>query len=264
MEDGLATNIRQLGGQSNSDSATRTFVVVRITYGTSTQEQADFICRILHSAAVIHLLRPLIDVPESVDIQMPYMRNIIWRHAQEGLDLVETHYQRQYTTGCQPVFQSFSTLHFCDVIVRFFPNVTAGGETPCKSGDDALRIGFETLMNFRRGFPIAGPLQELLKRTAIECGVQLPHDFERLTATPRPPYEAYALNDLVEACAGMSYLQPIIEIQSRYAPSMAQDINLEANRYGLSAPLSAGKTASPEEERGAQSLMQIRNLLNSG
>jgi hypothetical protein len=85
---------------------------------------------------------------------------------EQGVDTVMCRYQ--------PVLQMFSVLHFCDFIVRFTPNKIDAGY---KDGSKAVRFGMEVLVQSRAGFPVAGTLQELLKRTALR---RIGHVFSRL------------------------------------------------------------------------------------
>jgi len=214
---------------------------------------------ILYSNAVIHLLRPLLDFegfPTSL------VEETIWNHAQQGLFLLDEHYRTQYTCRYQPVLQMFAVLHLADIIARFFPG---GIEGRSKDGPEAIQFGMEALMQSRAGFPIAGPLQEMLRRTANECSIRLPRNLSEIMAAPTPPKQIYRMDDLIDACTRPSYIQPVDAIHLRYLPSLSADWAAEGASLGFLEPGSGSRRlrVTSAEERGAQSLMQIRNLLNT-
>jgi hypothetical protein len=156
----------------------------------------------------------------------------------------------------------FSILHLTDIVARFFPGGVEGGS---KDGPEAIQFGMEALTQSRAGFAVAGPLQELLRKTAQECSMRLPTNAADIMAAPAPPRAIYRIDDLIDACTRPSYTQPINEIHSRYLPSLSADWVAEGAALGFLEPGSgARKLRIPSaEERGAQSLMQIRNLLNT-
>jgi hypothetical protein len=144
----------------------------------------------------------------------------------------------------------FALLHLADLVARFFPGGIEGGS---KDGPEAIQFGLEALTQSRTGFPIAGPLQDMLRRTANECSIRFP--MNEIVAAPTLR-GVYRIDDLINACTRPSYTQPINEIHSRVAEGAA---------LGFLEPGSGTKRLRipSAEERGAQSLMQIRNLLNT-
>ncbi|KAH6716646.1 hypothetical protein BKA61DRAFT_476595 [Leptodontidium sp. MPI-SDFR-AT-0119] len=214
---------------------------------------------ILHTTAVVQLLRPLLDFegfPSSL------VEGAIWEHAQEGLSLLDRYYRPQYTFRYQPVLQMLASLQLTDLVARFFPGGAEGGS---KDGIEAIQFGMELLMQSRPGFPVAGPLQEMLRRTAIECAIPLPRNLAELMPAPIPPRGAYGMDDFLDACTRPTYVQPVLDAHSKYSPSFSSDWKVEGPAYGFrESSTSARRLKFPSaEERGAQSLMQIRNLLNS-
>lgn len=157
----------------------------------------------------------------------------------------------------------FSVLHLSDVVARFFPGGIEGGG---KDGPEALQFGLEALMESRMGFQVAGTLQEMLRRTAQECSIRLPRHEAELMAPPRGrPRQNFRMDDFIEACTRPSYSQPVVEIQHRYLTSFSNDWITESATFGFTQSTSGLGSGRPPsaEERGAQSLMQIRNLLNT-
>jgi hypothetical protein len=114
-------------------------------------------------------------------------------------------------------------------------------------------------------FPVAGPLQELLRRTANECGISLSQSTDEPMATHRQAVDIYRVDDLINACTRHTYVQPVKEIHTRYSPSFSADWAFHAPAFEF-RPTTSGSTRMhiPSiEERGTRNLMQIRNLLNT-
>ena len=200
---------------------------------------------------MIQLLRPLLDFE---NFPSTLVEEVIWNTAQEGLSLLDGHYRTQYTCRYQSVLQMFGVLHLTDVICRFFPHSVDGSS---KDGATAIQLGMEVLTQSYPGFPVVGPLQEMLRRTANECSVSLPTN---LTL----PKQRYGMDELIDACTRPSYVQPATEIHNRYLESFSVDWANNGGTYGFHEP-SLGKRLwiTATEEQSAQSLMQIRNLLNT-
>lgn len=205
---------------------------------------------------MVQLLRPLLDFEgfpsESVE-------DIIWAEGQRGLFLLDQHYRTQYTCRYQPVLQMFGLLHFCELMARFFP---AKIDQNTKDGPSAIQFGLEALMESRSSFPVAGPFQELLRRLAVNCKVHLPRNLDVLMASNRSPKPTYKLDDLIDACGRPSFVQPTAQIRHRYCPTIAAEWALDGPSLGFNDADRRHRTSRSEEERGAQNLMQIRNLLN--
>lgn len=211
--------------------------------------------RILHSTAVVQLLRPLLDYegfPSSL------VEEVVWKTAQEGLALLDQHYRTRYTCRYQPVLQMFGVLHLTDVVCRFFPMVA---ERFCKDGNQALRFGLEILSQSYAGFPIAGTFQEMLQRTARECSISVP---KRISEVVRPLKQSYGIGDFIDACTRPSYVQPADEIHSRYLPSFSMDWTANGAAFGFVESQPGRRLRGQSaEEKSAQTLMQISNLLNT-
>jgi hypothetical protein len=156
----------------------------------------------------------------------------------------------------------FAVLHLSDIIARFFPGGVEGGS---KDGPEAIKFGIEALLQSRMGFPVAGPLQEMLRRTAIDCSIRLPRKLIELTAAQQSSRPKYRMDDFISACTRPSYYQPVHEIHLRYNPSISADWVTDGGSFGFLQPAAGSQNLRipSAEERGAQSLMQIRNLLNT-
>jgi len=210
---------------------------------------------ILYSNSVVQLLRPLLDL-EGFPANM--VEEVIWSHTQQGQFLLDEHYRTQYTCRYQPVLQMFGLLHLTDVTTRFF---SGGYDGSSKDGTSVVQFGLEALMESRAGFPVAGPLQEMLRRTATNAHVRLPINVDQLLGFSRKK-PAYTIDDLIDACTKPTYVQPIAEIHKRYSPSFSADWASDARPLEPNPGYRRLRVPSAEE-RGAQSLMQIRNLLNT-
>lgn len=159
-----------------------------------------------------------------------------------------------------------AALQLTDIIARFFPEGAQGAQSGgSKDGPQAIQFCMELLMESRVGFPVAGPLQEMLRRSAIECAILLPRNLTELMLSPTPPQRVYGMDDFLGACTRPTYIQPVVEAHARYSPSFSSDWLIEGPAYGFrESTTGARRLKFPSaEERGAQSLMQIRNLLNS-
>jgi len=153
-------------------------------------------------------------------------------------------------------------LHLVDIIARFF---SSGVEGSGKDGPAAIQLGLEVLFESRGGCAISGPLQEMLRRTAVDCSIRLPPNTRDLFILPLKN-RSYHMDDLIDACTRPSYVQPISEINHRYTSTFAAEWASEAPSFGFREPTPDSRRLRyppSAEERGAQSLMQIRNLLNT-
>lgn len=206
----------------------------------------------------MHLLRPLLEIEGFPTL---LVEEVVWNHAQEGLFLLDEHYRTKYTCRYQPVLQMFEVLHLVDAVAKYFPG---GAEGSGKDGLEAVQIGLEVLVESRAGFPVAGPLQEMLRRSASSYSVPLPPNHKDIMILPTR-HHSYRLDDLIDACTRPTYVQPISEVIIRFNSSFSTDWASQVASFGFREP-AAGyrRPRHPSAEvRGAQSLMQIRNLLNT-
>lgn len=214
---------------------------------------------ILYSNSVVQLLRPLLELDGFPTL---LLEEVVWKHAQQGLSFLNEHYRTQYTCRYQPVLQMFGILHLVDVIARFFPG---GAEGSGKDGPEAIQFGLEALFESRSGCSIPSPLQEMLRRTAQECFIRLPPNTSELIISPLKN-NSYYMDDMIDACTRPSYVQPISEINSRFTQSFSTEWATQAPSLGFREPTTSNRRLRKPpsaEERGAQNLMQIRNLLNT-
>ncbi|KAH6699924.1 hypothetical protein BKA61DRAFT_212174 [Leptodontidium sp. MPI-SDFR-AT-0119] len=155
----------------------------------------------------------------------------------------------------------FAVLYLTDIIARFFPGGMEGGG---KDGFEAVQFGMEVLTQSRVGFPIASTLQEMLRRTSNECSIRLSWNPTEFMAIPRP-LKVYRMDDFLDACTRPTYTQPIDQIHLKYVPSFSSEWAIEGSAFGFLEPSPGTRSlgVSLAKERDAQSLLQIRNLLNT-
>lgn len=187
---------------------------------------------------------------------------LIWSHSQQGLFIVARHYLTHYTCRYQPVLQMMALLHLCDSFVRFF--ATENDET-AKDAVEAVQVGLEALQQSRVGFPIAGPFQDMLRRSSLECHVRLPPNMDDLLH-PAQMKATYRVDDFIEACTRPTYVQPVKDIQRRLHPNFKSEWDNLSAEYAFGVPDATARNQQQivrsAEERGAQHLMDIKNLVD--
>lgn len=210
----------------------------------------------MYETSVIQLLRPLLDI-EGFPSQM--IEDRILTHAKNGLSLLDGQCHSKYTCRYQCVLQMFSILHLADVIARFFPGGSEGN-----FGPDAIQLGMTALSHSKFVFPVARPLHELLRKTAVKLSIRLPAKSAEPDNIQQSAQKVYSMDDFVGACTRLSYSQPIHEIRQRYSKSLSADWVAYGPSFGFLQPAAGTRSLRipTAEERGAQSLMQISNLLN--
>jgi hypothetical protein len=184
------------------------------------------------------------------------------------LHVLDEKYKAEYTCRYQPVLQMFSILHLTGVVAAQFPGGVSGSGTEGsgRDGPGAIHLGLEALGESRVGFPVAGPFQEMLRRTAVDENILLPTSLGEIMPFPPPLKHIYRMDDLLDACTRLTYVQPFQEIHARFVASLPSQWGPEASACRFLESIS-NKIPSAEE-RGAQSLiamsgMSISNLLNS-
>lgn len=190
---------------------------------------------------------------------------MVWTHAQHALLLLERHYRLHYTCRYQPALQMFVVLNICHLIARFFP-AKPTNDPSIKDGSEAVTIGMESLHESTIGFPAAGALQELLRRSAVACSLKLPQSREYLLTPQGNVRSAHSYNDFIDVCTRPSYHQPLRGVSKKFDGNFAEDWFSLSPEFGFRMPQPGQQSLTDlqtEQDKGTPHLMQIRNLLNA-
>ena len=149
-----------------------------------------------------------------------------------GLDLLKL-YRLYFTSQYQSPLQIFSTVHICDISIRF------DRESP--STADTIRFCLESLQEAQVGYSIAGPLQQMFCISMAEYHVPVPDDLvEAMGASSE-----FEPEHLLDACTRPTYKQPLNQI----LPNLDQNLGVEFVQLC--------------EEAARKNSMKIGSLLNS-
>lgn len=151
-----------------------------------------------HTALVL-LLLPFLHVDSFPGATRDDLKRRVLASARAGLELLEQS-RRLYSCRYQMPLMAFCTLHLGDVLIRCSPSEPYA--------PDIVTFCLETLQANRPGFAICGPLQELFRKTAAECRIELPSNIRELMK----PTQDYGIDDILDACARISYTQPTEQI----------------------------------------------------
>ncbi|KAL5348286.1 hypothetical protein ACLOAV_006768 [Pseudogymnoascus australis] len=216
---------------------------------------------ILYDYSIVQLLSPLLELegfPSSL------VDEVVWSRAQHALLLLERHYRLHYTCRYQPALQMFVVLNICHLIARFFP-AKPTNDPSIKDGSEAVTIGVEVLHESNVGFPAAGALQELLRRSAAACSLKLPPGLNDLLTPQGNVRPAHSYNDFIDVCTRPSYHQPLWGVRRKFNSNFAEDWYNQSPEFGFRLPQQGQQSLrelQSQPDRSIQYLMQIRNLLN--
>lgn len=190
----------------------------------------------------------------------------IFTHTQRGLFLLE-HYRTNFTGRFQPILQMFSVACLCDAVAKIFPARPPNARPADKDGSEAIIFGLEVLQESYAngsGFPIAGTLRELLRLapSSYTTKITFPQGWDNIISAPRKiTYE-----EIMDACTRATYFQPLWGVREKFESGLGQNWLVESARFGM-RKLEAGdrslRVVVGEPDRGANYLMQIKNLLNN-
>ncbi|OAF61269.1 hypothetical protein VC83_02038 [Pseudogymnoascus destructans] len=213
---------------------------------------------ILYDYSIVQLLCPLLEL-EGFPSRL--VDEVVWSHAQHALLLLERHYRLHYTCRYQPALQMFVVLNICHLIARFFP-AKPNNDPSIKDGSEAVTIGIEVLHESNIGFPAAGALQELLRRSAAAYSLKLPPSLDYLLTSQGNVRTAHSYNDFIDVCTRPSYHQPLRGVRENFDSNFAEEWYAQSPEFGFRLP-PPGQQLQTESDRGIPYLMQIRNLLNT-
>lgn len=159
----------------------------------------------------------------------------------------------------------FVVLNICHLIARFFP-AKPSNDPSIKDGTEAVTIGIEVLHESNAGFPAAGALQELLRRSAAACSLKLPQSLDYLLTPHGNVRTAHSYNDIIDVCTRPSYHQPLWGVREKFESNFAEEWYNQSPKFGFRLPQPGEQSLrelQTEPDRGNPYLMQIRNLLNT-
>ena len=197
-----------------------------------------------HTALVL-LLLPLLHVDHFPGATRDELKRIILSSARAGLEILEQS-RRLYSCRYQMPLMAFCSLHLGDVLIRYSPSEPYAPEV--------VKFCLETLQANRPGFAICGPLQELFRKTAVECRVQLPGNVRELMK----PAQNYGIDEILNACARISYTQPTEQIVRNIDNAIAD--NWDENWREIIGQLDATPAQQSSNDNGG--VMHINWLLN--
>jgi len=153
-----------------------------------------------------------------------YFPNFTGAARQQAMDITIDHarrsyeahrlYKELYSCRCQPSIQSFCLLHACDVLIRFSrtqPSATTVVEN--------CLLYLKEAADGRGGFSVCGPLQEMFRRSAIECHVRLPDNIYELMGEDTN----YTSEMLLDASTRLSYRQPVERVVANMEDTISAD-----------------------------------------
>ena len=173
--------------------------------------------------------------------------DIAVNHARKNYEALRL-YRELYTCRYQPSLQTFCLLHTCDVLIRYSPN------QPSATGvvENCL-LYLKESADGKGGFPVCGPLQEMFRRSAIECHVRLPDNIYDLMGGSTN----YTSENLLDACTRLSYQQPVERVVASMEDTTSDDFTQKLSDRILALNARAGG-ATPNTRK-----IQIDSLLNN-
>lgn len=158
----------------------------------------------------------------------------------------------------------FVVLNICHLIARFFP-AKPTNDLSIKDGSEAVTIGVEVLHESNVGFPAAGALQELLRRSAAACSLKLPPSLNDLLVSQGNVRTAHSYNDFIDVCTRPSYHQPLRGMLKKFDSNFAEDWYNQSPEFGFRLPQQGQQSLRELQTPPDGSIphsMQVRNLLN--
>jgi len=156
------------------------------------------------------LFLPLLHVESFPGGTRHELKRLLLASAKAGLETLKES-SRLYSCRFQLPLMAFCTLHMSDVLIRYSPSEPYA--------PDVVAFCLGTLQDNRSGFAICGPLQELFRKTAVECNVQLPSNIRELME----PAQQYGVDDILDACSRISYTQPTEQIVRYIDDAIAEE-----------------------------------------
>ncbi|KAI4264980.1 MAG: hypothetical protein L6R38_009731 [Xanthoria sp. 2 TBL-2021] len=211
---------------------------------------------IQYHVAVVQHLTPLLQSGFFEGPNLQELRRLVIQHAQSGVELLE-HYRRLYSARYLIPLLCFCIIHLGDALIRYSPEEPPASNT--------VEFSLMLLQQASVGFPICGPLQELFKRTAVDCGAKMPANVDEITG----PLRSYGVDDILDACTRLDYKQPVDQstrhIDDNIAvdwPSKWQEIVNSPNQPETPRSTRRTMSTSTTSSSGNEQHMRIASLLN--
>lgn len=202
-------------------------------------------CSMQYHTAVILLFLPFLHVDGMAGSIRDELKHIILASAKSGLEILEQS-KRLYSCRYQMPLIAFCSLHLGDVLMRYSPSEPYA--------PDVVAFCLEILKANRAGFAICGPLQDMFRKSAIECRVQLPSNIRELMK----PAQHYGIDEILGACTRISYTQPVEQISLYIDTNIAKEWRDRWDK--VIGPLSSNPFR--KAAGGTEKVMHINWLLN--
>ncbi|KAL9100523.1 MAG: hypothetical protein Q9163_004112 [Psora crenata] len=184
--------------------------------GTGNPQPHILYLHIQLNTAVVQLLRPLAQSNLFTDAQSREFQDMIITHAKRGLGHLERA-SNLYSSRFHTPLLSFCCVHLADAIIVHEPAI----------GPAVLEFVLKTLNQTKQGFPLCGPLQELLRQRGQTYNIPIPQDIEELLGSPVHSN----LDAILDACTRLTYMQPVERILSHFRPDISQDWPKRMSRF---------------------------------
>ena len=193
-----------------------------------------------HTAVVQHMC-PLLHCDYFEGRDRDGILHLVIENAQMGLRLLELS-RDLYSSRFSMPLTTFCTIHLCDALMRYSPQQPPAGQV--------VSFCLNLIQQPSPGFGIRGPAQELICRTAIELGLDLPEDVRSHVGTPAK----YSIDDILDACTRLSYRPPLAQTTRQMDPAIAKTWSAEWEKR-------VHEPDSPTVTSGGRD-MRINSLLN--
>ncbi|KAL8758085.1 MAG: hypothetical protein Q9184_004029 [Pyrenodesmia sp. 2 TL-2023] len=219
----------------------------------ATDEEAQPLPHILllhvqYHVAVVQHLTPLLQGNSFDGPNLHELERLVVRHAQTGVEILE-HARRLYSARHLMPLLSFCIIHLGDTLIRYSPHDPAAS--------DVVEFCLGVLQQASLGFPINGPLQELFRRTAVECGVKLPQRVEEMTGQ----LGNYGMDDILDACTRLDYKQPVDQSVRHIDDNVAEEWSRKWDEI-VNSPNRPVSPPSTRKRSGSEKHLRIESLLN--
>ncbi|KAL8923039.1 MAG: hypothetical protein Q9208_004851 [Pyrenodesmia sp. 3 TL-2023] len=201
-----------------------------------------------YHVAVVQHLTPLLQCGSFDGANLQELQRLVVKHAQNGVEILE-HARRLYSARYLMPLISFCIIHLGDTLIRYSQH-----DPPAS---DVVEFCLGILQQASVGFPINGPLQELFRRTAVECGVKLPQRVEQMTGQ----LGNYGMDDILDACTRLDYKQPIDQSVRHVDDCVADDWSRKWDEI-VNNPNRPVSPPSTRKRSGSEKHLRIESLLN--